>query len=72
MSPVKLLARGIAGCRLTTRAAPDLLAVTVSLLLAEPCLHGICRAETISIELAQARGYRIVRSYDDAVASGLL
>jgi len=81
MSPVKLFAHGLAGCRLARgtgsyRSAngnpSNVLAVTVSLLLAEPCLHCFCGPETISVELAQAKGYRVVRSYDEAVALGLL
>ena len=80
MSPVKLFAHGLAGCSLVEgsgtylladRSPTNVVAVNVSLLFAEPCLHRLLRGELISTELAKARGYRIIRSYDDAVAWGL-
>ena len=80
MSPVKLFAHGLAGCRLGGGAGSyeladgsltNVFAVPVSLLFAEPCLRRFLGAELISTESAKAKGYRIVRSYDDAVASGL-
>jgi hypothetical protein len=80
MSPVKLFAHGLAGCSLAEGSSTYLLpggsptntvAVNVSLLFAEPCLHRLLRGELITTELANAMGYRIIRSYDDAVAWGL-
>jgi hypothetical protein len=80
MSPVKLFAHGLAGCRLVEGNGSYLLAdgsptravaVTVSLLHAEPCLSRLLGAAPISMELAKVQGYRIAHSYDDAVASGL-
>ena len=80
MSPVKLLAHGLAGCRLAGGVGPyrladgsltNVFAVPVSLLFAEPGLRRLLDAEWISTDMAKARGYRFIRSYDDAVASGL-
>ncbi|HJV95377.1 MAG TPA: hypothetical protein VJ608_05040, partial [Albitalea sp.] len=45
--------------------------VTVSLLRAEPSLRRLSEGTPIACEDAQAQGYRLIRSYDDAVAYGL-
>ena len=80
MSPVKLFAHGLAGCRLgggsgsyalADGSLSNVFAVPVSLLFAEPCLRRLVGAQLISTESAKAKGYRIVHSYDDALASGL-
>jgi hypothetical protein len=81
MSPDKQQARGIAGCRLVpgmheyklNDGTPTVrLAVTVSLLLAEPSLRRWQEGQPIDCKDAVSRGYRFVRSFDDAVAYGLL
>jgi hypothetical protein len=81
MSPYKQQALGIAGCRLAPcgnayrlkdGTPTQQLAVTVSLLRAEPCLHRLYEAAAISAEEARAQGYRFVRSYDDALMYGLV
>ena len=81
MSPNKQRFVGIAGCRLIPgRSAYRLengtstthVAVTVSLLLAEPCLRKHPEAVAIACEDAAVQGYRLVRSYDDAVSNGLV
>jgi len=81
MSPIKERFVGIAGCRLISGASAYQLkngmstfhvAVTVSLLFAEPCLRGRHEATSIRCEDAAVQGYRFVRSYDDAVAYGLV
>jgi hypothetical protein len=46
-------------------------AVTVSLLRAEPCLRRLKEGPPISREEAATRGYRIVHGYDEAVMHGL-
>jgi hypothetical protein len=80
MAPTKQRALGIDGCRLVPAAAPyplkdgkatQLVAVTHSLLLAEPCLKRFTEAQPIATEAALDRGYLLVRSYDDALAAGL-
>ena len=80
MSPLKLAVRGLAGCVLAPSAATYPLrdgtpthrvAITVSLLLAEPCLRRFAEGPQIACEQAAALGYRMVRSYADAVAYGL-
>jgi hypothetical protein len=72
---------GIAGCRLVGSTSPyrlrdgsttTHLAVPMSLLLAEPSLRQWKESQPIDYETAIARGYRMIRSYDDAVAYGLL
>ena len=72
---------GIAGCRLVAGSSPyrlrdgtttTQLALPVSLLLAEPSLRRWRESQPIDYETAVQRGYRIIRSYDDAVAYGLL
>jgi hypothetical protein len=72
---------GIAGCRLVAGSSPyrlrdgtttTHLALPVSLLLAEPSLRLWKESKPIDYETAVARGYRIIRTYDDAVAYGLL
>ena len=81
MSPHKQRALGISGCRLAPAGQAYALkdgsqtreiAVTVTLLRAEPCLHRLNEAAEISDERAAALGYRMVRSYDDAVMHGLV
>lgn len=47
------------------------LAVTVSLLWAEPSLRKLSKGLLIGREEAAAQGYRLVRKYDDAVMHGL-
>ena len=72
---------GIAGCRLVGGSGPYRLrdgtttthmAVPVSLLLAEPSLLRWKESQPIDYETALVRGYKFIRSYDDAVAYGLL
>ena len=81
MSPNKQRAHGIAGCRLVPGQSPYRLrdgtwtahmAVTVSLLLAEPSLRRWQEGAPIDCETAAQKGYRFVRTYDDAVAYGLM
>ena len=81
MSPLKQYVKGIGGCLLATgRSSNHLqdgsstyeLAVTVSLLFAEPSSRRWQEGRPISCEAAAMRGYRIVRSYEDAVAYGLV
>ena len=80
MSPHKQRVMGIAGCRLATGRSPYLLkdgrstyelAVTVSLLFAEPSLRRWQEGRPIDCEAAAMQGYQVVRSYDDAVQYGL-
>jgi hypothetical protein len=80
MSPDKQIAKGIGGCvlargstlyRLKDGVPTYAVVVPVTLVLAEPCLRRFSEAAAISFEEAAARGYRVVRSYDEAVASGL-
>ena len=77
MSPDKLIAKGIGGCVLALGNSPYRLkdgvqthavVVPVTLVCAEPCLRRFAESSSIS---CAARGYRIIRSYDDAVAHGL-
>jgi hypothetical protein len=72
---------GIAGCRLVgggsayrlrDGTSTTHLALPVSLMLAEPSLRRWKESQPIDYETAVLRGYRIIRSYDDAVAYGLL
>ena len=81
MSPTKLDARGIGGCVLAEGHSPYLLkdgtqtyrvALTRSLLRAEPCMRRLADAPPIGLEEAHALGYHVVRSYDDAVMHGLV
>lgn len=80
MSPDKRIAKGIGGCvqargstlyRLKDGVQTYTVVVPVTLVRAEPCLRRFSEVVTISCEEAAARGYRVVRSYDEAVASGL-
>jgi len=81
MSPVRQRFRKIAGCRLVAgrnayvledgRSTCDV-AVTVSLLLAEPSLRRWQEGVPIGCEAAVLQGYRLVRSYDEAVMHGLV
>ena len=80
MSPDKLTAKGIGGCVLALGNTPYRLkdgvqthavAVPVTLVCAEPCLRRFAESSSISYAEAKARGYRIVRTYDDAVVHGL-
>jgi hypothetical protein len=80
MSPTKMDARGIGGCVLAEGRSPYLLkdgtqtyrvALTRSLLRAEPCMRRLADAPPISFEDAHARGYRVVHSYDEAVMYGI-
>ncbi len=77
MSPIKQAALGLAGCilvpgssfyRLQNGTQTHNVAVTVSLLLAEPSLRRLLRAEPMSCGEATAQGYRIVRTYEEAMA----
>lgn len=81
MSPIKQTAMGIGGCvlvpgaslyRLKNGTQTWMVAVTVSLLHAEPALRKLSKASSIACEEATALGYRRVRSYDDAVMHGLV
>jgi hypothetical protein len=47
-------------------------AVTVSLLRAEPSLRRLSEATPIACDKATALGFRLVRSYDDAIMHGLV
>jgi hypothetical protein len=80
MTPNKQVAMGIGGCvlvpgsvayRLANGTSTHKLAVTVSLLWAEPSLRRRSEGISIGCEEAAALGYRLVRSYDDAVTYGL-
>jgi hypothetical protein len=80
MSPIKLSVKGLAGCILVPRGNPYRLkdgtqtskvAITVSLLHAEPSLRRLSEGTPIDCEEAVAAGYRLVRNYDDAVTHGL-
>ena len=80
MSPTRQKALGTDGCRLAPVIAPyslkdghvtQMVAVPVSLLLAEPCLRRFIEGPPIPTEAAFARGYRVVRNYDDALTFGL-
>ena len=81
MTPMKERTVGIAGCRLVAAASPYRLrdgtttvhlALPVSLMLAEPSLRRWKESQPIDYDTAVLRGYRFIRSYDDAVAYGLL
>ena len=81
MNPLKERYVGIAGCRLVAGSSPYRLkdgtttvhmALPLSLLLAEPALRRWQEGQPIDCETAVMRGYRFIRSYDDAVAYGLL
>ena len=80
MTPNKQVAKGIGGCmlvpgpgayRLKSGTWTHNLAVTVSLLWAEPCLRRLSEGIPIACEEAVAQGYRLVRRYDEAVMNGL-
>ena len=80
MPPIRQAAHGLAGCILVPRrrgnGAPSRtagvpLAVTVSLVRAEPCLSWLAGLRPMSLEEVRALGCRLVRSYDDAVMAGL-
>jgi hypothetical protein len=80
MSPTKQRALGTSGCRLAPIAASyplkdgsatRLVAVTVSLLLAEPCLRRYIEGQSMPTEAALGQEYRVVRNYEDALALGL-
>jgi len=79
MTPSKQVATGIGGCvlvpgpvayRLTSGTSTQMLAVTVSLLRAEPSLRRLSEGIPIGCDEAAAQGYRLVRRYDDAVKCG--
>jgi len=81
MTPNKQIARGIGGCvlvpgtlayRLKSGASTQLLAITVSLLRAEPSLRRLPEGMPIRCDEAVAQGYRVVRRYEDAVMYGLV
>jgi hypothetical protein len=81
MSPIKQAAVGIGGCvlvpggnlyRLQNGKQTYNVAVTVSLLLAEPSLRRRPKSESMRCEEATAQGYRLVRSYDEAIAQGIV
>jgi hypothetical protein len=81
MSPYKQHAVGLSACRLvlgrgsyalSDGSPTQQIAITVSLLRAEPALRRLFEAPAISIEEALALGYRIVRSYREAEADGLV
>jgi hypothetical protein len=81
MSPNKQTAMGIGGCvlapggslyKLRNGTSTYNVAVTVSLLRAEPSLRRLSEAKHIACDQATALGYRLVRSYDDAVMHGLV
>lgn len=81
MTPIKERTVGIAGCRLVAAGTPYRLrdgtttvnlALPLSLMLAEPSLRGWRESQPIDHDTAVLRGYRFIRSYDDAVAYGLV
>jgi len=81
VTPHKERAIGISGCRLVAGGSPYRLrdgtttvhlALPMSLLLAEPALRRWQEGQPIDCDTAALRGYRFIRSYDDAVAYGLL
>jgi hypothetical protein len=80
MSPEKRIAKGLGGCvlvrgssayRLKDGAQTYAVVVPVTLVYAEPSLRRFSESVPISCEEALARGYKIVRSYDEAIAFGL-
>jgi hypothetical protein len=81
VTPFKERTVGIAGCRLVAGGSPYRLrdgsatvhlALPVSLMLAEPSLRRWRESQPIDHDTAVLRGYRFIRSYDDAVAYGLV
>ena len=81
MSPFKQAAVGLGGCvlapgrsvyKLKNGTQTHNVAVTVSLLRAEPSLRRLSEAVRINCEEAAAQGYSFVRCYDDAVALGVV
>lgn len=81
MSPIKQAARGIGGCvvvpggslyRLKNGTQTYNVAISVSLLRAEPSLRKLSEATRMACDEATAQGYRLARSYDDAVMHGLV
>ena len=81
MTPSKQVAMGIGGCvlvpgpgayKLANGTSTNKLAVTVSLLWAEPSLRRLSEGVPIGCEEAAAQGYRLVRRYNDAVTYGLV
>ena len=81
MSPNKLAAKGLGGCilapggslyRLKNGTQTYNVAVTVSLLRAEPSLRRLSESTPVGCDKAAELGYRLVRSYDDAVMHGLV
>lgn len=83
MSPTKQRFVGLAGCqlvvgghsyRLKDGKSTRQLAITLSLLLAEPSLrrHKSKQSLAISCEAAAALGYQVARTYDDAATLGLV
>jgi len=81
MSPNKLSAKGLGGCvlasgrslyRLKDGTQTYKVAVTVSLLRAEPSLRRLSETAPMACDEAAALGFRMVRSYDDAVTHGLV
>ena len=81
MSPNKQTAIGIGGCvlapggslyKLNSGTPTYDVAVTISLLRAEPSLRRLSEVRHIACDRATALGYRLVRSYDDAVVHGLV
>jgi hypothetical protein len=82
MSPTKQRFVGLAGCllvvggstyRLRDGKSTRQLAITLSLLLAEPSLrrHKHKQCVAISCEAAASLGYQVARTYDDAAIFGL-
>ena len=80
MTPLKQAVKGLGGCvlaptpnayRLKNGNWTHNVAVTVSLLRAEPSLRRLSEGTPIACEDAVAQGYRIVRRYDDAVVHGV-
>jgi len=80
MTPNKQVAKGLGGCvlvpgpaayRLKSGGWTHNLAVTVSLLRAEPSLRRLAEGLPIACEEAVAQGYRLVRRYEEAVMHGL-
>lgn len=81
MTPLKQSVKGLGGCVLApTPTAYRLknghwthhVAVTISLLRAEPSLRRLLEGTPIACEDAVAQGYRVARRYDDAVMHGLV
>ncbi|HET9646026.1 MAG TPA: hypothetical protein VFP68_22345 [Burkholderiaceae bacterium] len=80
MSPNKQRFIGLSGLRLVAGFVPYRLsdgtvtysvAVSLSLLKAEPCLGRWKLGEEISVETARGLGYRTARSFDEAAEHGL-